>query len=50
MKYRDLFNEIQLSRDYTEDKKTGADFRFNVDFIKKHKDIKEIIEMIDKNL
>jgi len=35
MKYRDLFNEIQLSRDYTEDKKTGADFRFNVDFIKK---------------
>ena len=30
MKYRDLFNEIQLSRDYLEDKRTGVNWRYNV--------------------
>ena len=30
MKYLDLFNEIQLSRDYSHDKKTGVDWRYNI--------------------
>lgn len=31
MKYLDLFNEIQLSRDYYEDSKTGANWRYHID-------------------
>lgn len=31
MKYLDLFNEIQLSRDYNLDKKTGANWRYRID-------------------
>lgn len=31
MKYIDLFNEIQLSRDYYEDPKTGVNWRYHVD-------------------
>ena len=31
MKYLDLFNEIQLSRDYSHDKKTGVDWRYRID-------------------
>lgn len=30
MKYVDLFNEIQLSRDYNLDKKTGANWRYSI--------------------
>lgn len=31
MKYIDLFNEIQLSRDYNFDPKTGANWRYHID-------------------
>lgn len=35
MKYVDLFNELQLSRDYIHDKKSSADWRYNVDTVAK---------------
>ena len=31
MKYINLFNELQLSRDYIHDKKSNADWRYNID-------------------
>lgn len=31
MRYVDLFNELQLSRDYIHDRKSGADWRYHVD-------------------
>lgn len=31
MKYLELFNELQLSRDYIHDKRSGADWRYHVD-------------------
>ena len=31
MRYVDLFNELQMSRDYIHDRKTGADWRYHID-------------------